>query len=236
MIALKCAMFAGKKGGWTNPYITDGLVAMWDGEWNAGGGVHGGKATVWKDLVGDHDLTISGNQWSGNALLLTNKTQSSVYSTRLIVGVRTFEFVIGVDNPSTTSWSYPITLGRSPGDPENRTVQMWARGVNTIQGRLGSQDGFSLPELNNNYPTTFVVQFTYGTDGLVNVCRVNGTVRDQVQRREQAGGYYDGVNLVYNPGYHNCQRYHTIRVYSRALTSAEIAANYAVDKVRFNLA
>ena len=24
---------------WTNPYVTDGLVAMWDGEWNAGGGV-----------------------------------------------------------------------------------------------------------------------------------------------------------------------------------------------------
>ena len=31
----------------------------------------------------------------------------------------------------------------------------------------------------------------------------------------------------------NC---HAIRLYSRALTAAEVAANYAVDKARFNLA
>ena len=35
-----------------NPYITDGLVAMWDGEWNAGIGIHDDNAIVWKDLVG----------------------------------------------------------------------------------------------------------------------------------------------------------------------------------------
>ena len=28
---------------------------------------------------------------------------------------------------------------------------------------------------------------------------------------------------------------HSIRIYSRALTAAEIAANYAIDKARFNL-
>ena len=36
-IAAHHAMLAG--GGWKNPYVTDGLVAMWDGEWNVGGGV-----------------------------------------------------------------------------------------------------------------------------------------------------------------------------------------------------
>ena len=34
-----------------NPYITDGLVAMWDGEWNVGLGKHSDTATVWKDLI-----------------------------------------------------------------------------------------------------------------------------------------------------------------------------------------
>ena len=34
-----------------NPYITDGLVAMFDGEWNAGFGKHNLSATSWKDLV-----------------------------------------------------------------------------------------------------------------------------------------------------------------------------------------
>jgi hypothetical protein len=31
------------------------------------------------------------------------------------------------------------------------------------------------------------------------------------------------------------QRIYCTRIYSRALTSAEIAANYAIDKARFNL-
>ena len=31
-------------------------------------------------------------------------------------------------------------------------------------------------------------------------------------------------------------KFYNLRVYSRALTAAEVAANYAVDKIRFNLA
>ena len=41
-----------KSGSWKNPYVTDGLVAMWDGEWNAGGGIHDSNTKVWKDLTG----------------------------------------------------------------------------------------------------------------------------------------------------------------------------------------
>ena len=52
---------------WVNPYVTDGLVAMWDGEWNAGGGVHDPNATVWKDLVGNRDATLTGDiSWGAN--------------------------------------------------------------------------------------------------------------------------------------------------------------------------
>ena len=41
-----------KKGLSAKDYIQDGLVAMWDGEWNAGGGKHNTNATMWKDLTG----------------------------------------------------------------------------------------------------------------------------------------------------------------------------------------
>ncbi len=40
-----------------NPYITDGLVAMWDGEWNVGFGKHDSNTLVWKDLIGNNDIT-----------------------------------------------------------------------------------------------------------------------------------------------------------------------------------
>lgn len=221
-------------------YVQDGLVAMWDGIENAGRGVHDAMATTWKDIAGAdntgaNDLIIaSDNTWGEKWLNKINLTQSSVYNTTTITGVKTLEFVIGIDSPISTSWAYPFTLGAPVNDAENRTVQLMARGVNSIQGRFG-QDGFSLPELTNTSPTIIAAQFTYGSDNLVNLCMVNGTQRASVGRRDQAGGYTGGVNLVYNASYQNTQRYYTIRVYNRALTAAEVAHNYAVDKERFNL-
>lgn len=236
MLAMRQIMLGPKNGaGWQNPYVTDGLVAMWDGEWNAGVGVHDAAATVWKDIAGANDLIIaSDNTWSEKCLNRINRSQSSAYNSTSITGVKTFEFVIGIDNPSSTSWAYPITLGTSVDNPENRIIQLWARGVNSIQGRLG-QDGFSLPELDNTSPTILAVQFTYGSDNLANLCMVNGTQRASIDRRDQSAGYTGGVNLVYNANYQNTQRYYTIRVYNRALTAEQIAQNYARDKERFDL-
>ena len=34
-----------------NPYITDGLVAMYDGEWNTALGVHDDEAVIWNNVV-----------------------------------------------------------------------------------------------------------------------------------------------------------------------------------------
>ena len=45
---------------WVNPYITDGLIAMWAGEWNVGGGMHDANATVWTDLIGGNNAVIQG--------------------------------------------------------------------------------------------------------------------------------------------------------------------------------
>ena len=45
---------------WQNPYITDGLVAMWDGQWNAGPGRHDGNSTKWINLVTNEATAITG--------------------------------------------------------------------------------------------------------------------------------------------------------------------------------
>ena len=56
-------------------YVQDGLVAQWDGIDNAivnGNRTHDASATVWKDLIGSLDLTLTANgSWSanGNALV-----------------------------------------------------------------------------------------------------------------------------------------------------------------------
>ncbi len=45
-------------------YLQDGLVAQWDGIDNAGVGLHLPDSGVWKDLVGNCDLSLlSGKGW-----------------------------------------------------------------------------------------------------------------------------------------------------------------------------
>ena len=41
---------------WKNPYVTDGLIAMWDGIWNAGPGTHADDFSSWLPCVGNHAL------------------------------------------------------------------------------------------------------------------------------------------------------------------------------------
>ena len=56
-------------------YLQDGLVAQWDGINNAGVGLHVPDSGVWKDLVGDCDLTLlAGKGWvAGRPALKVSK-------------------------------------------------------------------------------------------------------------------------------------------------------------------
>ena len=55
-------------------YVQRGLIAQWDGIDNAGTGVHDPNATVWKDLKGNLDMTLtSKGRWMprGNSLFVS---------------------------------------------------------------------------------------------------------------------------------------------------------------------
>ena len=55
-------------------YVQSGLIGQWDGIENAGVGIHSGTTNIWKDLVGDCDLTLTANgSWSdgGDALIVS---------------------------------------------------------------------------------------------------------------------------------------------------------------------
>ena len=55
-------------------YVQRGLIAKWDGIDNVGTGVHDPNATVWKDLKGNLDMTLtSKGRWMprGNALFVS---------------------------------------------------------------------------------------------------------------------------------------------------------------------
>ena len=63
---------------YNNPYITDGLIAMWDGEWNSGFGVHDDNSSIWKDLsFNGYDLTVNGGSFGDNYFDATGTNYAS---------------------------------------------------------------------------------------------------------------------------------------------------------------
>lgn len=55
----------------TVDYISDGLIAMYDGIENVGLGTHDESATIWVDLIGSNDGVLTGTtQWQSNCLYL----------------------------------------------------------------------------------------------------------------------------------------------------------------------
>ena len=67
---------------------------------------------------------------------------------------------------------------------------------------------------------------------------LEASLRADALRHGEGGGVML-IGAAHGPGYASDRcfsgKFHCCRIYNRALTAAEIAANYAVDKARFNL-
>ena len=214
---------------WVNPYVTDGLVAMWDGEWNVGGGVHDANATTWKDLIGNRDATLSGSySWGSNywdAQSVSGRGLARWDGTNLPSN-QTWEIVI---HPSASSgYGRIVAEGMNVPSPIIRTeanlVYMYGYGMDA---------GHSVIGLNNRdihlhtivHPSGGMMD--YHIDG--NSTWTHSTSSDSLG---SAYGYFANRS-DYNRGID--AEYYCVRLYSRVLTAAEIAANYAIDKERFGL-
>lgn len=200
----------GGGGGWKNPYVTDGLVAMWDGEWSNGGD---GKL-----------IDISGNGYNATGNFLFD----------------------------TASVSF---TGRGQTDIDFPYSQMAFVEFVVARGTISEQ--MLLIGGGNRYNFAF-----YGYGGL---CRGSGYGSSVAfAEREIGAAYFDMVNnrrwkngselMTTNHdsigntfsrmmiGQYNASgsysfngRWYSVRIHSRILTADEIAANYTVDKARFNL-
>lgn len=202
---------------WTNPYVTDGLVAMWDGEWNAGGGVHDPNTAVWKDLVGTNDLHLTASSSFGENYFLSTAGAESVGDPR--IPVATAEAVI--DTTGTRGWFvicyYRQVVGnmRWIGMRANDTVN-FGNSADCMQGQRNGR---------NYYAGAYDI-YTQSISLYMNGLQMPNLGPGM-------GGI--GENYLRIPGTNPPFTCYAIRFYSRALTAAEIAANYAIDKARFNL-
>ena len=232
MIGARTAAWA-KSGYTAKDYVQDGLIAMWDGIENAGWGQHNPNSTVWKDLVsGDYDFLLNagktldfrneGIDFDGGE---TNYDVAEIKNEIMVDGECTVEFVGLIRG---TKYGVPFCFNsngfRIATSPENDY-----RGFSFKGGRLTSVKNNIVHHENANVScvlyTSKSVKNTY-LNG-----RYLGENGDIISYETTKSGM---IKIAYGNGVFNGV-INCVRIYNRSLEQTEIAANYAIDKARFNL-
>lgn len=208
---------------WTNPYITDGLVAMWDGEWNAGWGVHDENAIVWKDLTGNgHDWSMTDNySWGENHLNITGKC--GIGNWIIPYQFSTSETVVSVSKDGVCILMEAYTINSRPRQSIAMKKQIGRVGINNYYHR-----GAVWADLTNKHSYSITATEAF-QDGISQPATDWDWFGTGSTTQSLLGG--EIVNTVYN---FKGQCYN-IRIYNRYLSNEEIAHNYAIDKERFGL-
>lgn len=230
LIGMRNAMLAG--GGLSaKSYVQDGLVAMWDGEWNAGG-VHDPNATKWVDLVGGVELSKYGTP-TINTDSYSFDGSSAMYKSQSFGEIDHWEIVCALMVSSVTANSDPEIMrlngtwqqkcytwnGMCPGIGFGIPMEGGASPVSNEQGAVGKR--WSLA-----WSSAITPQKVYRNG--VQAATWNATFVQETTSSIIIGA----GGTLYRP---SKSEVCCVRLYSRALTAAEVAANYAIDKARFNL-
>ena len=218
-------------------YVMDGLVSMWDGIENAGWGVHEDNPAKWIDLVGNDSLVPYGSSsssfyetWFGDDALqgkpYWNTPKSAELYSALVGSSRTAEIVITKTADGTIYGNVSLISGN------------WF----SFAGYVGNQ--FLCRYENTNIwiaspsAAPYIWSITMSADNGVCDVYVNGqflrTVTSGGMTPSGNGNMFIGQNLQSVNGSSTfAQTIHSVRVYNRALSEAEVKSNFKVDKVRF---
>ncbi len=237
LIAARASFAISRAKRWTNPYVTDGLIAWWDGVWNAGPGVHDPNATTWKDLAGGVEAyaSTSGAMFSFAQNVCQCNLSSIGNGSGVLVAYLSGDVGLSVRQIdvvySASSNSAPLCLSGVS------SRQFICANVGGLAGQVGYTQ-FGATNLSATQLHAYSIVLTGGwpimsaafADGQSLGISGYKTTIDQYQPYSQGRiflGYRGSKGGVLNLA--------NVRLYSRARTAAEIAANYAIDKARFNL-
>lgn len=230
---------------WENPYVTNGLVAMWDGEWNAGGGVHDADATLWKDLIGPNDLTVDSNvvwqdkcSFQNDWKMTANRDNASITWAFAEV-VCDWSLIAGSSYTSAC-----FSAGSAAGSDLPNIYGNWLAWYNSGRTKYFCQ--FCA----NGRPTKYAeiespVSETSYLHGTLSFDKTNQIVwrnAQQLTMQDKGTSYFftDANKIYIGSNNSNNERafkgkFYCVRLYSSVLSSAQIAANYAIDRLRFGL-
>ena len=236
-------MGVGAKMMWTGytarDYVQNGLIAMWDGIENAGWGVHDPNATVWKDLSGKgNDFTIEHGVFTSDALdsevnsMNDNVQACAVESAEIQTALRNNILTVEIVSQTLAMNNRRGLFGLTSKTSFITSAGMYYVSISGFPGWICWRGSYRLNVQNfsTKRTTSFVFSGTtseFYTDGLYKAKNTSGTGSNSV------GSF--GLNTVGTNGGKGRIIYNSVRLYSRAITAEEIAANYAVDTARFNL-
>ena len=230
-------------------YVTNGLVAQWDGEFNvAAGAPHSASAATWQSLVGESSIALPvGAAFCANGLTVARANGSTVTKSGVIKRAFT-------NSNYTVEIAYNKTIetAKSSQGEKNDICMMLAMGNNNFPvGTRQNKIGFNPSGSNggagsgNNIVVKVDVDTTVGHHtfscshggGAVSVCADNsvsfaGNLAPQANPDQPATHSY-WFNRGYYEDYGMDGVYHAIRFYNRVLTADEVSVNQAVDQVRF---
>ena len=232
MIAARNAFLM--SGGASTPtardYVQNGLIAIWDGIENAGWGVHDASATVWADLIGTRGLTVnSGAMWEADGLLASTRLAGGIaYSSAYISSaIGTIEACFDMSRDADNSNGRGLVCNTNARSIMGAGVAaIRSRGETSVQsvffaGRLVSRWSASV-----SYASSADEIYIDGTKQLTGAARGNWNLPNYLRI---------GNNTVNSTTQAIIGKCHCVRIYSRALIAAEVAANYAIDAARFGL-
>lgn len=257
LLALKaCNWSAAKKSQLTaRDYVQSGLLFHWDAIENCGYGLHEEKPSAWVDLAGsglDIPLSVRNDAWSFTDEFISEKNVYCLYKqhpqTEVLDGTvsTTVEWVTRIDGDGYSSSNMDTCLSLNDGGGGRNTSAVgfsnWTQGGSKYLWRVGISsawngsiwtkigDGF-----NGGARFHYSATISIGADGVTCECvqYVNGV---EVKRTTDSNLSIKAPNDRYFYLGSSRARPSVIRYYTRVLSAAEVAANYAVDKARFGVA
>lgn len=222
-------------------YVQDGLIAMWDGIENAGWGVHDGNATSWMDIVNNRAATRYDDTkqpvWGADHWESTASDEGQAFDATLpseILGEENLTFETVTERFGGDSGRGIICGQYGISGPGGFNLEKY--GNATYRAYWNGAPDMSSPH--NTYPKNIIKYFAV-TRTSPSTCRILNETGGVLT---QSTGNWVFTGTVWRIGcdsritnmcfYGNI---YCIRLYNRALTAAEIAHNYAIDKVRFNI-
>lgn len=220
--------------------MSSGLVAAYDGQFNAGDALHDGTVTTWYDVSGHgYNINLSDHSftWDSDALVVTDTggvsgggAHASVSDT---MKYHTVEIVmvansgsVGQGDCAAGIWNAGRVAGSSYiGNDNSDGVQYRYQpsGTTNVSPSISSTNTQTKRHWAGTVSSTR--QYIYRNGG-------SGQYKS-VSPSNEPGGIYllgDGVNVWWFSG-----KIWAVRFYNRALSASELTANYAIDARRFNI-